>query len=246
MLYFLLQYRIVSGLAPLAHPISGLYPSVPLIPANVNDSRRSAARHYLTRHMPCSALFQWIIPGQSLMARAVYTSHATTWQLFTERSRIYRYLVFGMKFIEFISVVRAIYLVVIFVIAGCSNGNSYTATPPSLRPPHTRPDHPWMLNETKSVWTWPGFFLSRISPDQNPWWWGYASHSWCQVGGLSGQAHMIRYHPHLCCLWLLHPSIKPLTPWSRALRVFCMAMSSGSWDTEPDTRWHLRDGQKTA
>ena len=111
--------------------------------------------------LPSSGLFQWIIPGQSLMAGAVYTSHATTWQLFTERSRIYRYLVFGMKFIEFISVVRAIYLVVIFVIAGCSNGNSYTATPPSLRPPHTRPDQPWMLNETKN-WT-TSFLLSCFS-----------------------------------------------------------------------------------
>ena len=43
---------------------------------------------------------------------------------FHREHRIYRYLVFGMKFIEFISVVGAIYLVVIFVIAGCCNGNS--------------------------------------------------------------------------------------------------------------------------
>ena len=185
------------------------------------------------------------------MVRAVYTSHATTWQLFTERSRIYRYLVFGMKFIEFISVVRAIYLVVIFVIAGCSNGNSYTATPPSLRPPHTRPDHPWMLNETKkSVQPdQPGFFLSRISLDQNHWWWGYASQH--HSPGVRSVGSVVR--PLMRCppTSLLPPLSSPSlhqapAPWSRALRVFCMAMSSDSWDTEPDTRWHLRDGQKTA
>ena len=73
----------------------------------------------------------WTLASDWSVRRAVYTPHATAWQLFTEKSRIYRYLVFGMKFIEFISVVRAIYLVVIFVIAGCSNGNSYTATPPA-------------------------------------------------------------------------------------------------------------------
>ena len=45
-----------------------------------------------------------------------------------------------MKFIEFISVVRAIYLVVIFVIAGCCNGNSYRSPPtPSTDPPPPRP-----------------------------------------------------------------------------------------------------------
>ena len=121
---------------------------VPLISANVND-------------FPCSPLLPGLAhallfslnelsPVRVWAVYTLYTSHATTWQLFTERSRIYRYLVFGMKFIEFISVVRAIYLVVIFVIAGCSNGNSYTATPPSLRPPHTHLT--WlMLNDTKTV-----------------------------------------------------------------------------------------------
>ena len=187
------------------------------------------------------------------MARAVYTSHATTWQLFTERSRIYRYLVFGMKFIEFISVVRAIYLVVIFVIAGCSNGNSYTATPPSLRPPHTRPDQPWMLNETKN-WT-TSFLLSCFSMKMKNVecrcilvlrWWAYTYDSalrlpWCP-GQWSGW-------------WDINPRtsltlIKCISPgWvrSRARLVLCMAMIPASCDMERAmARWHLRDGQKTA
>ena len=139
---------------------------VPLISTNVNDF--PAAHHYLTWHMLCSALsMNYPRSGQSEMARAVYTSHATTWQLFTERSRIYRYLVFGMKFIEFISVVRAIYLVVIFVIAGCSNGNSYTATPPSLRPPHTHLTSLMLNNDTKTRLHIPSFSQNFIILIQN-------------------------------------------------------------------------------
>ena len=64
-------------------------------------------------------LFQWIILSTSTAHWSLSAAHAIFWQLFTEKSWIYRYLVFGMKFIEFISVVQAIYLVVIFVIAGC-------------------------------------------------------------------------------------------------------------------------------
>ena len=125
-----------------------------------------AAHHYLTWHMLSSPLNE-LSPVRVWAVYTLYTSHATTWQLFTERSRIYRYLVFGMKFIEFISVVRAIYLVVIFVIAGCSNGNSYTATPPSLRPPHTHLTR-LMLNDTKTrLYHVPCFSQNLIILKQN-------------------------------------------------------------------------------